>query len=485
MLDLTDHHTDLAAQFTPAGTSLTGSRTYGPWGAVTASGGTLTGALGYQSQYTSPATGQVNMGARWYNPANGSFGNKDTAANKPVPDSASASPFGYAADNPLNGTDPTGHMAYLDIGGTTRSPQPKAIAAAKKAYQAQAKATAHKAAVKKAAAKVPTLLRREQRGGHGRHLPAGRLQRRRRPGHQRHPQGGLNYSTASQAMGIVKGQYNAVQDAANKRDAAAAKQRLAAQQAATTTTALAGCGLAAWKQGCAYGKYQDPGHASGTGGDFAAGVGSFFAGGLDMLCMVNPACQAAQMLGLPSASQLYKKQVIDRYHINQGSEMYFDGQFVPNLAMSFIPVGALGAAGDAAANSARALSDAASEAGANSKLLWAHWNDYPKVEVDGQEYAQIGDRLWSRHAVDRMQPSGMRYSPQPGPDEGGSTGGMPQIFQVGGSYDYGRSVSPNFVEDVIRSTTGDPQKNGNYLYDGGGLQVILSPEGRVVTVMTN
>jgi hypothetical protein len=88
-------------------------------------------------------------------------------------------------------------------------------------------------------------------------------------------------------------------------------------------------------------------------------------------------------------------------------------------------------------------------------------------------------------AVDRMQPSGMRYSSRPGPDEGGSTGGMPQIFQVGGSYDYGRSVSPNFVEDVIGNTAGDPQENGNYMHDGGGLQVILSPEGRVVTVMTN
>ena len=111
VLDLTDHHTDLTAQFTPAGTTLTGSRTYGPWGATTATGGTLMGSLGYQSQYTSPATGQVNMGARWYNPATGSFGNKDTVTNKPVPDSASASPFGYAADNPLGFTDPTGHTA--------------------------------------------------------------------------------------------------------------------------------------------------------------------------------------------------------------------------------------------------------------------------------------------------------------------------------------------------------------------------------------
>jgi len=116
------------------------------------------------------------------------------------------------------------------------------------------------------------------------------------------------------------------------------------------------------------------------------------------------------------------------------------------------------------------------------KLLWTSWQNYPKVEAGGQTYAKIGDRLYSKHAVDRMQPSGLRYSPRPGPTEGGSTGGMPQIFQAGG--DYGRSVSPNFIEDVIAGTRGVPQENGNILYDGGGLQVILSPEGRVVTVMT-
>ncbi len=153
MLDLTDRHTDLAGQFAPSGTTLTGSRSFGPWGAVTASGGSLAGSLGYQSQYTSPATGQVNMGARWYNPATGSFGNKDTVTNKPVPDSASASPFGYAADNPLNATDPTGHMAYLDVGGTRVPNIPKAIAAAKKAYQAQVKAAAAKKKPAKPAAK--------------------------------------------------------------------------------------------------------------------------------------------------------------------------------------------------------------------------------------------------------------------------------------------------------------------------------------------
>lgn len=76
----------------------------------------------------------------------------------------------------------------------------------------------------------------------------------------------------------------------------------------------------------------------------------------------------------------------------------------------------------------------------------------------------------------------MRYSARPGPDEGGRTGGMPQIFQSGG--DYGRSVSPNFVEDVISRTRGVRQENGNFLHDGGGLSVVLSPRGRVVTVLT-
>jgi large repetitive protein len=135
VLDLTDHHTDLVGQFTASGATLTGSQAFGPWGAAIAAGGTLAGTLGYQSQYTSPGTGQVDMGARWYNPGTGSFGDKDTVNNKPVPDSASASPFGYAADNPLGVTDPTGHMIMVPTGDANYARDQKAVNAQAAAQQ--------------------------------------------------------------------------------------------------------------------------------------------------------------------------------------------------------------------------------------------------------------------------------------------------------------------------------------------------------------
>ncbi len=231
VLDLTDHHTDLTAQFTASGTTLTGSRAYGPWGATLATGGILSGALGYQSQYTSPATGQVNMGARWYNPANGSFGNKDTVSNKPVPDSASASPFGYAADNPLGITDPTGHRPIDDSGNTDKGWLAAQVTAAKKAATTAASAAhaahlahlAHLAVVAKTApvaAKIPTFCGANNGAG-----AMGTLNTCMSAIYN--AAGGSNYNSklASEAMGIVQDQYNTVQDAANKRDAQQAAGR--------------------------------------------------------------------------------------------------------------------------------------------------------------------------------------------------------------------------------------------------------------------
>lgn len=51
-----------------------------------------------------------------------------------------------------------------------------------------------------------------------------------------------------------------------------------------------------------------------------------------------------------------------------------------------------------------------------------------KVTANGQEYAQVGNRLYTRHAVERMQPSGNRY------------GGDSYIIQAGNK-DYGDTES--------------------------------------------
>jgi RHS repeat-associated protein len=36
------------------------------------------------------------------------------------------------------------------------------------------------------------------------------------------------------------------------------------------------------------------------------------------------------------------------------------------------------------------------------KIPWGSWKDYEKVRVEGHEYAVVGERLYSQHAVNRM-----------------------------------------------------------------------------------
>ncbi|MFF9283718.1 LamG-like jellyroll fold domain-containing protein [Streptomyces griseosporeus] len=107
-LAVTDQHTDLVAGLTSDGKQITGSTAYDPFGKETATNGT-TPAAGYQSGYTDPATGDVNMAARWYEPSTGSFASRDTWQLDPVP-STQANRYTYANGNPLGGTDPTGHF---------------------------------------------------------------------------------------------------------------------------------------------------------------------------------------------------------------------------------------------------------------------------------------------------------------------------------------------------------------------------------------
>ena len=65
-----------------------------------------------------------------------------------------------------------------------------------------------------------------------------------------------------------------------------------------------------------------------------------------------------------------------------------------------------------------------------SKIPWGFWSDMVKITYKGNTYAKIGKRIYTRHAIERMIPSGF----------GKAAGGV-----------YGRSISPNIVEEVIKS----------------------------------
>ncbi|WP_258024269.1 LamG-like jellyroll fold domain-containing protein [Streptomyces bambusae] len=115
-LSVTDRHTDLVASLTPDGTTITGSRAYDPFGKITATAG-ANPDIGYQSGWTDPATNEVNMAARWYQPGIGSFTSRDTWQLDPTENALEANRYAYAAGGPLNGTDPSGHQNLRDAGG--------------------------------------------------------------------------------------------------------------------------------------------------------------------------------------------------------------------------------------------------------------------------------------------------------------------------------------------------------------------------------
>ncbi|MFI9589775.1 DNA/RNA non-specific endonuclease [Nonomuraea sp. NPDC052265] len=101
---LTDLHQDLIGTF--SGTALSATSAYSPFGEVVARTG-IKPNLGYQSEYTDPDTGAVNMHARWYQPGTGGFASRDTWEFAPDP-SILSNRYTYGAGNPLVYTDPSG-----------------------------------------------------------------------------------------------------------------------------------------------------------------------------------------------------------------------------------------------------------------------------------------------------------------------------------------------------------------------------------------
>jgi RHS repeat-associated protein len=115
---LTDQHGDVTGGFDPTDSTtstLPDSRSFDPWGNVTASTGTAYD-VGFQGNLTDASTGKVDMNARWYDPSSGTFTSRDSVDNTGQV-AAAANRYSYAAGDPVSLIDPTGH-------GACPSPEP-------------------------------------------------------------------------------------------------------------------------------------------------------------------------------------------------------------------------------------------------------------------------------------------------------------------------------------------------------------------------
>lgn len=114
----TNLHGDLVRLRDDFATAADWYASYDPFGAVTWTSATqpIPVPFGYQSDYTDPSTGNVDMGARNYNPGTGSFTTSDTVVGSTA-NTATFNRYLYANANPLTYTDPDGHMALEEKDG--------------------------------------------------------------------------------------------------------------------------------------------------------------------------------------------------------------------------------------------------------------------------------------------------------------------------------------------------------------------------------
>ncbi|MFW7381047.1 MAG: pre-toxin TG domain-containing protein [Oligoflexus sp.] len=105
-----------------------------------------------------------------------------------------------------------------------------------------------------------------------------------------------------------------------------------------------------------------------------------------------------------------------------------------------------GSAGDAARATDRAR-EIIDTAGDVANVKWGTWSDLPKVSSNGTDYAKIGDRRYTRHAVDRMTPTGY------GTAAGGTAGrGVPTMV-VEATLKNGQKVNSQVMSNgVVRET---------------------------------
>ncbi|MEM9202821.1 MAG: RHS repeat-associated core domain-containing protein, partial [Actinomycetota bacterium] len=100
-----DRHGDVVATINTNGT-IASTTAYDPFGEPIHTSGD-TPALGFQADYTDPTTGDVWMGARWYDPTNAQFRSRDTIFGE-LATPISLNRYTYAHANPINMWDPDG-----------------------------------------------------------------------------------------------------------------------------------------------------------------------------------------------------------------------------------------------------------------------------------------------------------------------------------------------------------------------------------------
>lgn len=101
---------------------------------------------------------------------------------------------------------------------------------------------------------------------------------------------------------------------------------------------------------------------------------------------------------------------------------------------------------------------------AMQKLPWNSWAQYPKELVNGREYAKIGERLYTRHAVEHMMPKGLNI----------------------GSAVEGRGISPTFVEDtILRGAKYVETRHGiqRTIHRLGTAEIITEQNGKIVVTV--
>ena len=120
-----NNHGDVVALTNTAGV-VSDRWNYDPWGSVLARTGTADVPVGFQSSFTDPVSGMVDMGARWYAPTQAGFTSEDSWAGKPLAP-VTMDRFSYANDNPIGMWDADGHKAAKPLvikelpGGLTKA----------------------------------------------------------------------------------------------------------------------------------------------------------------------------------------------------------------------------------------------------------------------------------------------------------------------------------------------------------------------------